>query len=128
MKTQSFTFNQGLNLDKFNDDLIAANIPGLAPVNGVASYTLLRTGTNTVVLTVADSVDWSLVQAVVNAHTATAPTRPADTTRPDGLPQALRDKLQPGGGAFTAAEQMAYNRINEQRWRYMLRVLTGSAE
>ena len=128
MQTLSYTAPNGLLLTKLQDELIAA-IPALAPVNNRAVFALTgNEATGAVKLYVADAVDPAQVKAVVNAHTPAPLAAPADSTRPPALPQALRDKLRPGGGAFTAAEQMTYNRWVYLVLRWLARMLTGGAE
>lgn len=116
-----------VNPNQLTDELSAT--PGLAPVGGVASFFLTyRPATGGLTIGYPDAVDESVVAGVVAAHVPQAVTVPPDTVRPPALPQAIRDKLQPGGGAFTAAEQMTYNRWVYLALRWLARQVTGAAE
>lgn len=116
-----------VNPGQLNDELSAT--PGLGPVAGTASFFLsYRPAASEVVIGYPDSVDEGVVAAVVAAHVPGAVTPPPDTTRPPALPQAIRDKLAPGGGTFTNAEQMVYNRWVYLVLRWLAKQATGQAE
>lgn len=118
---------KAVNQAQLTDELSAT--PGLAPVNGTASFFLTyRPATTEVVIGYPDSVPESVVAGVVAAHVPQAVTAPPDTTRPPALPQAMRDKLAPGGGQFTNAEQMIFNRWMYLCLRWLARMMQGSAE
>lgn len=134
MPTYRLNAPRGVWRAKLYDELLAA-LPALRPVAVTdAPYPVAQLGlaagatANEVIAETPDTVTAAQVQAVVNVHDPTPPPLPPDSTRPPALPQALRDKLQPGGGSFTAAEQMIYNRWVYLVLRWLARQTTGSAE
>ena len=133
----TLSFPNGVNIDLFIQEMTNANLASLQPFSYagrmVNAYRLEKLDARTVRLVMnADRLisdaDILAVNTLAGNHNPAGSVTPPPDTTPPPLPQALRDKLQPGGGAFTAAEQMQFNRWQYQVDRFIRRTLMGSAE